>query len=150
MTLKISAAAAAYVRGTAPKQEKLRAARGEVPFCAEDLGAVFFFLSMDIDAEVKAAAVNSLKRMPEDLLLVIVGSIDTHPKVLDVLARLHVDNIAIVEKLLCHPALETKTVDFLAAKAILPLTAIAAAPLDEVEEAEEEDAAEDELAKEEV
>lgn len=137
VTLKLSAAAAAYVRGNAPKQEKLKAARGEVPFCATDLGTVFFFLSFDADPEVKAAAMKSLREMPGELLSVIAGSPETHPKVLDLLARLHSGKVGVVERILSHPAVEEQTVEFLAAKGLL--SAPAAPPPDAREPAEPEE-----------
>lgn len=116
VTLKLSAAAASFVRGDAPKQEKLKAARGEVPLDAGDFGTLLLFLSLDADPEVKAAAVKSLREMPDDLLTVIAGSPETHPKVLDLLARFHPGNGAVVEKILSHPAAEARTVEYLAMK----------------------------------
>jgi hypothetical protein len=56
--------------------------------------------------------------MPDELLSVIAGSPDTHPKVLDLFARLHADNRMIREKILAHPAVEVRTVDFLAARGL--------------------------------
>ncbi|HEX8960513.1 MAG TPA: hypothetical protein VF775_02990 [Geobacteraceae bacterium] len=118
VTLRLSAAAAALVRGKAAKEEKLRAARGEVPFPAADLGTLLFFLSLDADSEVKATAVRSLREMPTDLLLAIAGSPELHPRVLDLLARLHFSNGAVAEKLLSHPAVDPRTAEFLAEKRI--------------------------------
>ncbi len=99
VTLRLSPAAAVYARGDAPKQEKLKAARGEVPFGANDLGTLLLLLSFDADPEVKGAAVHSLREMPHDLLTAIAGSRETHPKVL-------------------HPAVESRTVEFLASKGV--------------------------------
>lgn len=119
VTLKLPSAAAVYVRSTAPKAEKMKAARGEIPFCADNLGTVLFFLSHDTDAEVKAAAVATAREMPDELLVVIAGSPETHPKVLDLFARLHINNRMILEKILSHPAVEERTVDFLAARGLM-------------------------------
>jgi len=74
------------------------------------------FLSFDADPEVKGAAVHSLREMPHDLLTAIAGSRETHPKVLDLLARLHFGKGDIAGKLLEHPAVEPRTVEFLASK----------------------------------
>jgi len=120
VTLRLSSAAAVYARGDAPKQEKLKAARGEVPFGANDLGTLLLFLSFDVDPEVKGAAVRSLREMPHDLLTAIAGSRETHPKVLDLLARLHFDKGDIAEMLLDHPAVEPRTVEFLSSKGAVP------------------------------
>jgi hypothetical protein len=116
VTLRLSTAAAVYARGDAPKQEKLKAARGEVPFGANDLGTLLLLLSFDADPEVKGAAVHTLREMPHELLTAIAGSRETHPKVLDLLARLHFGKGDFVEKLLDHPAVEPRTVEFLASK----------------------------------
>lgn len=118
VTLRLSAAAAAYVRGDAHRQEKLKAARGEVPFCASDLGTLLVFLSLDGDPEVKAAAVKSLREMPEELLTLIAGAPETHPRVLDLLARFHYGNGAVIAGILSNPAVETRTIEFLAAKGV--------------------------------
>lgn len=121
VTLRLSAAAAAYVRGDAPRQEKLKAARGEVPFCANDLGTLLVFLSLDGDPEVKAAAVKSLREMPEDLLTLIAGTPETHPRVLELLARFHYGKGAVIARILSHPAVEPRTIEFLATKgAVVP------------------------------
>ena len=89
VTVRLSAAAAAFVGTGAGKQEKLRAARGEVPLCVADLANLLLFLSLDADPEVKTSAVKSLREMPGDLLEVIAHTPEIHPKVLEVLARFH-------------------------------------------------------------
>lgn len=116
VTLKLSAAAAACVRREAPKEEKLRAARGEVPFDAVNLGALLFFLCLDPDPEVKATAAKSLRDLPDELLAAITDSADTHPRVLDLLGRLHSGNLEVALKILAHPDVESRTVEFLAAR----------------------------------
>jgi hypothetical protein len=121
VTLKLPAAAAALVRGEAPKEERLKAARGEVPLGATDLGTLLLFLSLDADPEVKAAAMRTLRELPADLLMAIVASPSTHPKVLDLLARFHFGNGAAVDMLLSHPAVDPRTADFLASKGSPPV-----------------------------
>lgn len=118
VTLKLSAAAAAYVRGDAPKEERLKAARGEIPFSANDQGTLLLFLSLDADPEVKASAVKSLREMPDDLLTLLTDSPETHPKVLDLLARIHSGNRGIIENIIANPSVEARTLEFLAAKEV--------------------------------
>ena len=89
VTVRLSSTAAAFVKGDVPKLEKLRVARGEVPLCASDLGNILLFLTLDADVEVKTAAVNSFRHMPQDLQVTMAGSAGTHPKVVDLLARFH-------------------------------------------------------------
>ena len=118
VTLKVSAMAAAYVRTDAPREEKLRAARGDVPCRANDLGMILFFLSRDPDPEVKAAALRSLRELPEDIPVAIASFPETHSLVLDMLARFHYGNEKLVELILSHPAAAERTVEFLAEKAM--------------------------------
>ena len=132
VTIRLSPAAAVYARGDAPKQEKLKAARGEVPFSANDLGTLLLLLSFDADPEVKGAAVHTLRDMPHELLTAIAGSHETHPKVLDLLARLHFGKGAIADKLIDHPAVEPRTVEFLASKGVAVPAGIPAAAFQEV------------------
>ncbi len=114
VTLRMSAAAAAYVMGDAPKEGKMQAARGEAPVNAAERGALLFYLASDPDGEVKAAAIKCLKEMPEDEVLDIVDAGGVHPIVLDVLARLHYKKTAVAERLSEHPAIDTGTLAFLA------------------------------------
>ncbi len=118
VTLKVSAAAAAYVRPEAPKEEKMKAARGEVPFHANDLGTLLFFLSRDPDPEVKGAAVSSLRELPGEVLVTIASSPETHPMVLDTLARIHSGNRRLAVIIFSHPEVEARTLEFLAEKGL--------------------------------
>ncbi len=118
ITIKLTAAAAAYVRKDTPKETKLKAARGDVAVSGSDLGLLFLFLGHDPDPEVRGAAVSSLAAMPESQVLAISDSLDTHPKVLDMLARFHYEKQAVAKKLLSHPAIESDTLAFLAEKGV--------------------------------
>lgn len=119
VTLRLPAAAAALIRGGG-KEEKLRAARGEVSFTPTDLGTLLLFLSLDADPEVRGAAVRTLREMPAELLLAIAAAPELHPRVIDLLARLHFGTGAVVERLLSHPSIDPRTVEFLAAKGVAP------------------------------
>ncbi|KAF0220072.1 MAG: hypothetical protein FD174_1517 [Geobacteraceae bacterium] len=112
--LKISAAAAAFVSGDVSKEEKMKAARGDIPLSAGDLGAVLFFLSHDADTDIRSAARKHLQEMSEADVMSIVGYAGAHPQVLDVLARLHCTKEAIVDRLFAHPNIESRTLAFLA------------------------------------
>ena len=119
VTIKLTAAAAAYVRKDTPKETKLKAARGDVAVSGSDLGPLLFFLGHDPDPEVRGAAVRSLAAMPESQLLAISDSLDTHPKILDMLARFHYEKQAVAKKLLSHPAMESEILAFLAEKGVV-------------------------------
>jgi predicted metal-binding transcription factor (methanogenesis marker protein 9) len=118
VTLKLTTAAAAYVRKDTPKETKLKAARGEFAVSEGDLGTLLFFLGHDPDSDVRKAAVKSLAAMPESQLLAISDSLDTHPKVLDMLARFHYEKQEVAKKLLSHPEIESETLAFLVDKGV--------------------------------
>jgi hypothetical protein len=142
VTLKLTAAAAAYVRKDTPKETKLQAARGDIAVSAVDLGTILFFLSHDPDPEVRGAAIKSLRDLPEPQLLAIADSADTHPKILDMLARFHYPKQAVAVKLATHPGIESQTLAFLTEmrpeKAVNPLPT----PEPDMPEAEDPDTAE--------
>lgn len=116
VSLKVSAVAAAYVAKDAPQADKLRAARGEVPLAPADLAVVLLFLCHDADPEVKNAAINSVRTLPEEVLSEICAGSTTHPRVLDLLARLHWTNPSVVAMIVANQATEENTLEFLAEK----------------------------------
>ena len=111
VTVRLSSTAAAFVKGDVPKPEKLRAARGEVPLCASDLGNVLLFLSVDADVEVRAAAVKSLRDMPHDLQMTMARSPETHPKVMELLVRFHPANAALMQSMQPVPVADERPGD---------------------------------------
>jgi hypothetical protein len=140
VTLKLTAAAAAYAGKDAPRDTKLQAARGEITVSGNDLVTLQYFLAHDSDPEVRSAAIQSLRAMTEPQVLDIADSAGVHPKILDVLARLHYPNQAIAEKLLSHPSIDILTTAFLAEKQAEMAAYAEPLPLPDREEAEEEDA----------
>jgi hypothetical protein len=142
VSLKISPSVAACVREGTPKVARLMAARGEVPLSACDLATTLIILSQDSDPEVKGAAVKGLREIPEALAVEIAAAPDTHPRILDILGRLHFNRPAVVELLRAHPALEPQTRALLDEKCAVTATGApqpplpAAAPVVEGESAE--------------
>ena len=139
VTLKLTAAAAAYAGKDVPRDTKLLAARGEITVSGNDLVTLQYFLAHDSDPEVRAAAIQSLRAMTEPQVLDITDSAGVHPKILDVLARLHYPNQAIAEKLLSHPSIDIRTADFLAEKQAEIAADAEPLPMPDQEEAKEED-----------
>ena len=139
VTLKLAAAAAAYAGKDAPRDTRLQAARGEITVSGNDLVTLQYFLAHDSDPEVRAAAIQSLRAMTEPQVLDISGSAGVHPKILDVLARLHYPNQAIAEKLLSHPSIDIRTAAFLAEKQAEIAADAEPLPMPDQEEAKEED-----------
>jgi len=142
VTLKLSPAAAAYIRQDTPKETKLQAARGDVAVSTRDLGTLLFFLGHDPDPEVRSVAIKSMRDLPEPQLLVIADSADTHPKILDMLARLHYSKQAVAAKLAAHPELESRTLAFLGEMQPEKIDNPLRAPEPDMDEMEDPDAAE--------
>jgi len=114
ITLRLSAAAAVFVARDTARETRLQAARGDVAVSGRDLVTLLFFLGHDQDPEVRSAAIKSLRSLPEPLLLETAEPAETHPKILDMLARLHFSKPAVAAKLASHPLLESETLAFLA------------------------------------
>lgn len=113
-TVRLSLAAARYVQPGASREERLMAARGEVPLPAAEVAVVRFCLSRDPDPEVRSSAVAGLRTLPEETLLDIVGSAETHPRLLELMARLHGRNPAVAEMIALNPAADAATLALLA------------------------------------
>ena len=88
ITLKIPATVAALVRPDTAKEEKIRAARGEIPLQDGDLGMLLMLLSRDQDPDVKGTALRSVRGLSAPILARLAAAPETHPLVLDMLARL--------------------------------------------------------------
>lgn len=128
VTLKLTAAAAAYVRKDAPRDLKLQAARGEITVSDGDMATILYFLAHDPDTEVRGVAIRTLRTMTELQVLAIAENEGCHPKILDMLAHIHWQNVDIAAKLLAHPAIDDNTAAFLSGK-------LAESADDEVEDA---------------
>lgn len=120
ITLKISATAAPYVSGDISTDEKMKAARGEIPLAVVDRVTLLYFLCHDLDQAVKAAALTSLRGLSESFVLLILDEQDLHPKLIDMFARLHFPKITVAEKIALHQRVEQGTLSFLREKGIIP------------------------------
>ena len=118
VSLKISAAAAPFIARGAAAADKLRAISGEAPLSAVDLAMVLLILSQDADPAVKGAAVKQLRELSTELLLEVVSSAETHPRILDILARLHASKMAVMSRLALNPNIAEATLSFLAERGI--------------------------------
>jgi hypothetical protein len=112
--LKISPQAAAFLRKEIPREEKLKAARGEIPLEPSDLIALLLYLSRDKDTELSKLSFTSLKGLQECALTEVCTRPDTHPVILDVLARLHYENTIVAEQITIHRNTGDSTLAFLA------------------------------------
>lgn len=110
----VSAAAAACMRRDAPLDERLKAAKGEVALPPSEFALVLLFLMHDEERAVRTAAVASLRTMPEAMLTDVALSSQSHPKVLEVLARIHSNNQNILRLLSANPVADERTRNFIA------------------------------------
>lgn len=112
--LTISSQAAVFLQAETSREEKLRAARGEAPLDPADLVAVLLYLSRDSDGELKDCSIRSLKRLDEGTLIAACTNTETHPLILDVIARIHFSNLPVAELIAIHPKSSENTLKFLA------------------------------------
>jgi hypothetical protein len=134
-TVRISPAAARYVQPDTTREDRLNAASGKAPLPSSDVAVVQFCLSRDRDPEVRAAAIAGLREIPEGVLHEITGSPDTHPRFLELLARLHGLNPAVAERISLNPAADEPTLSYLAEQGsggavVLPETPSGECPAD--------------------
>ena len=158
ITLKIAASLAHLVRPETPREEKLRAIRGETAAAGVDRATLLFFLCHDRDQELRGAARAALQEMPEAEVAELVRAEQLHPQLLAFFGRLHWHSPAIVKILLERGDLPPETLAFLRERIAGP-TGGESPPRDgqevetggaPAEDAEEEPAEEEELDEESV
>jgi len=89
VSIKVPAHLAVHVKPETSTAEKLKVVDGDLKATPLERATLLFFLCHDKNPEVKAAALAAMRGLPLDLLLVIVSSSSTHPRILDLIARLH-------------------------------------------------------------
>ncbi|HJV33830.1 hypothetical protein [Geomonas sp.] len=118
VTFKISAAAAPYIGADKPRQERLKAATGQVKLPPTDFVLLVYYLCHDPDAEVKQAALTTLRSLPVSFLTQLLGNRELHPNILDALVQLHFRKGELVQLFVTHPMLSEKSARFLAEQSL--------------------------------
>ena len=113
-TIKISRDAARYVQPDTPRLEKLKAVHGEAELISAEVPIVLYFLSRDPDPEIRNAAVSGLQGLSEQILSEICSDVSVHPRILQLLARLHGKNSTVAEIISLNPAADEETLCLLA------------------------------------
>jgi len=113
-TIKISRDAARYVQPDTPRLEKLKAVHGEAELLSAEVPVVLYFLSRDPDPEIRTAAVSGLQGLSEQILVEICADVSVHPRILQLLARLHGKNPIVAEIISLNPAADEETLCLLA------------------------------------
>jgi hypothetical protein len=76
-----------FVGPQAEKKQKLAAARGTLPLPPKDLVQILFALTLEADSEINQLAGRSLVKMPENILKTVCEDRNSHPLILNFLAR---------------------------------------------------------------
>ena len=116
VTFKISAAAAPYVGADKPRQERLKAAAGQVDLPPGDSVLLVYYLCHDSDPEVKRTAMETLRGLEVPFLTELLCDPQLHPRILDVLAKLHFEKTELAPLFAAHPNLTEQAAAFLAAR----------------------------------
>jgi hypothetical protein len=118
VTLRISAAAAPYVGADKPREAKLAAAAGRVGLAPLDAVVLVYYLCNDPDPEVKRTAQETLKALPLPVLTAVLGDPQLHPRLLDILVKLHHAKPELAPLFTDHPALSEAAAVFLAERGL--------------------------------
>ena len=113
-TFRISSAAAPYVGADKPREERLKAAAGKVALSPGDLVLLVYYLCHDPDPEVKRTAMETLRGFDVAFLSQLLCDPQLHPRILDVLAKLHFEKTELAALFAAHPMLSEKAAVFLA------------------------------------
>jgi hypothetical protein len=114
--LKVSPEVARIVKPGAPRDVQLSAARGALPLAGKDLLTVLFFLCAGKDAEIKKAAVATLKELPSSILATILQDKSLHVKLLNLVTQVRLADGELMGLVITHPETDQKTLMFLAQK----------------------------------
>lgn len=114
VSIKVPAHLASFVKPDAANEEKLRVVSGDIGATPPERATLLFFLCYDKIPEVKSAALAAMRGLPTHLLVELASSPSTHPRMLDLLARLHGASTAISSILLERDDLLPLTSEFLA------------------------------------
>jgi hypothetical protein len=118
VTLRISAAAAPYVGADKPREAKLAAAAGRVGLAPLDAVVLIYYLCNDPDPEVKRTAQETLKGLPLPVLTAVLADPQLHPRLLDILVKLHHAKPELAPLFTDHPALSEAAAVFLAERGL--------------------------------
>lgn len=108
--LKVSPEVARLVGPEAPRPLQMDAARGALPLPPGELLVALLFFCHGGDAQLRGMALKTMKNFSAAALASVVTDPETHPQVLDFVARVRLRDPEIIRPLLAHPALPKTTV----------------------------------------
>ena len=112
--LKISPQVARIVGSGAPRELQFSAAQGALDLCSEDLLVALYLLSHSSDLEIRRQAVASLKKLSKAKLKSLVQDDAIDPVLLDLLARVKIDDDEVMDSLVKHTKVSDRTLLFIA------------------------------------
>jgi len=89
VSIRLPAHLASLVRPDAPAAEKRKVIEGGVDATPTERATLLFFLCYDKDQEIKSAALSAMRGLPQGIVEQVISSPDTHPKLLELLLKLH-------------------------------------------------------------
>ncbi|MFO7983977.1 MAG: hypothetical protein R6V08_11030 [Desulfuromonadales bacterium] len=112
--IKVESEVARIVRDGAPREQQLRAARGELGLSDDKLLKALLFLSQKKDREIRAAALKTARELPAQRIAAVIARAQTHYQILDFIARVRSCDSEVISSLLDNPEVAEKTLLFLA------------------------------------
>jgi hypothetical protein len=120
VTIRISAGTARYIGSDKPRQERMKAAAGEVKLPPQEFVLLIYYLCHDQDTEVKSTALKTFRSLSTRFLAELLKNRELHGRVLDALVQIHGKTPELVPLLAAHPMLSDKAAAYLAAQHAVP------------------------------
>jgi hypothetical protein len=98
----------------APREHHLSASQGALDLCSKDLLVTLYLLCHSDDLEIRTQAVATLKKLPKSELKSLAQDTATDPVVLDLLARVKIDDPEVMDSLIKHEKISDRTLLFIA------------------------------------
>jgi hypothetical protein len=117
--LKVSPQVAKIIAPGAPRDAKLSAARGALPLSGKDLLTCLLSCCNSPDAEIKQAAVKTLKTLPESILQPVLNDAELHPQLIELVVRGRMADDDLMGAVIVHPNVQKGTLLYLAQKGSL-------------------------------
>lgn len=89
VSVKVPANLAGFVRPDASDEDKLRVVRAELEATPQERATLLFLLCYDKNPQIRAAALSAMRGLPLSLVMEIASSPSSHPRLLDLVARLY-------------------------------------------------------------
>ncbi|HAD03212.1 MAG: hypothetical protein A2091_05390 [Desulfuromonadales bacterium GWD2_61_12] len=122
--MRVSPEVAKIVAPGVARDLQLTVAQGKSPLTGSDLVTALFFFCRSPDAEIKGAALLTLRHLPASILVAMVGDAALHPQLLHFLAQVRLQDPQVMSPLLGNPGLTEATAVLVAGRcgaALMPL-----------------------------